>query len=109
MIHVIDAGKLDEACELFNKYIRPRLTVRIEHEPGRRPQPQIIPSTLLGAMYIQVLDELTNALKFKRCKQCPNWFSYGPGTGRRETKEFCSNRCRVAWNREKRRGLADTT
>ena len=108
LVHVIDAGDGDAASALFNRSVRPRVTVRIEIEPGRRPEPKITPATLLGAMYIQVLDELTNALSFKKCKWCPNWFSYGPGTGRRETKEFCSNRCRVAWNREKKRGLTDT-
>ena len=108
LVYEIDVGRRDEACELFNKHVHPRLSVRIEHEPGRHPQPQMAPFSLEGAMYIQLLDELTTALTFKRCKQCPNWFSYGTGTGRRETKEFCSDRCRVAWNREKRRGLGDT-
>ena len=106
LVDVIDAGRRDEACELFNKHVRPRLSARIEHEPGRRPQPQMIPFSLEGTMYIQLLDELTNTLSFKKCKWCPNWFSYGPGTGRRESKEFCFDRCRVAWNREKKRRAA---
>ncbi len=108
LVYEIDAGKRDEACNLFNKHVHPRLSIRIEREPGRRPQPQIVPFSLEGALYIQLLDELTTALKFKRCKQCPNWFSYGSGTGRRETKEFCSDRCRMARNRENKRRATTT-
>jgi len=108
LVQVIDADQRGYACELFNKHVHPRVTARIEHEPGRHTRPQMIPFNLEGALYIQVLDELTRAIKFRRCKVCPNWFSYGPGTGRRETKEFCSARCRVVWNREKKRKIRDT-
>ncbi len=115
MVHALDVGERDrnEACEWFNIHMnavpphRPQVSVWIKYGPGLRAQSRMVPSTLLGAMYLQMLDELTGRPSFKKCKWCPNWFSYGRGTGRRETKEFCSDRCRVAWNREKKRAIAD--
>lgn len=94
-----DAGSLQAACTEFNERVHPRFTARIHYERAERPELEIVPATLAGALWFQVAGELTYGTKFKRCDWCPIWFPVGPGTGHRETRKFCSNRCRMAWHR----------
>ncbi len=94
-----DGGNLETACTEFNEHVRPRFTARIYYERAKRPELEIVPATLAGALWFQVAGELTYGTKFKRCDWCPTWFPVGRGTGRRETRKFCSDRCRMAWHR----------
>ena len=95
-----DAGKLQAACELFNEHIHPRFTARIHYQPAAADRRlQIAPLTLIGALWLQVAGELTHGTRFKKCRQCPTWFPVGRGAKYRSSREFCSNRCRMAWHR----------
>ena len=108
MVDAIDGKREKEACEAFNAHIRPRMTVRIERDPFGSSLPRLhsTPLTLVGALWLQVAGQLTEGLTFRKCKQCPIHFPVGSGTRFRTTKIFCSDRCRVAWNRQKRRAGA---
>lgn len=90
---------LADLAALFEQSVRPWFTIGIDIRAGRKPRPVVVPRTLIGVMWLQVLGQITSGLRFRQCKACPSWFRYGPGTGHRSTREFCSNRCRVAWNR----------
>lgn len=111
MVGAIDDGRVREACEAFRGNTGPRMTVRIEHAPfgGRYPSLHVAPLTLVGALWLQVAGQLTQGLKFRKCKhkQCPTHFPVGARTRFRKTKVFCSDRCRVAWNRQKKKELVD--
>lgn len=96
---LIDSGSLETACAKFNEHIHPRFTTRIHYERAKRPKLKIVPATLVGTLWFQVAGELTHGTKFKRCDWCPTWFPVGPKTGHRETRKFCSDRCRMAWHR----------
>jgi endogenous inhibitor of DNA gyrase (YacG/DUF329 family) len=38
----------------------------------------------------------------RNCAHCGKSFAYGPGTGKRKTARFCSDRCRLgAWNKRR--------
>lgn len=105
VVEGIDAGARLEMASVFNDYVgrdKPSMTVRIETGEGKLPSQIVVPTNLLSAMWLQVADEITKTINFRQCEQCPRWFSYGPGTQRRETKRFCSARCRVAWNRQQK-------
>ncbi len=95
----IDTGNAASMAADFNKYVVPAMTVRIEAARGQRFRLHVTPTNLLSAMWFQVAGELTDGIRFKKCKWCPNWFPYGPRTGHKTTKVFCSDRCRKAWNR----------
>ncbi len=95
----IDTGNAASMAADFNKYVVPAMTVRIEAARGQRFRLHVTPTNLLSAMWFQVAGELTDGIRFKKFKWCPNWFPYGPRTGHRTTKVFCSDRCRKAWNR----------
>ncbi len=103
-VEAIDTGDAALMASTFNDYVGPKtaaMTARIEAVHGKRSRLQVTPTTLLSAMWFQVAGELTDGIRFKKCKWCPAWFPYGPRTGHRETKVFCSDRCRKAWNRDK--------
>lgn len=106
--HVVEgidtSGRLEMAL-VFNDYVgrdKPSMIVRIETGEGKLPSQIVVPTNLLSAIWLQIADELTGTDNFRQCRQCPRWFAYGPGTRHRETKRFCSARCRMAWHRHKK-------
>lgn len=105
IVEGIDAGARLKMTSIFNDYVgrdKPSMTVRIETGEGKLPSQKVVPINLLSAMWLQIADELTGTDNFRQCRQCPRWFAYGPGTRHRETKRFCSARCRMAWHRHKK-------
>jgi hypothetical protein len=75
---------------------------------------RLIPHSLRDALLHQAAEAIAGNRRFRRCRneQCPNWFRLGPRTaseGRTtytQRREFCSDRCRVAWARRHKREAA---
>ena len=65
------------------------------------PALYIVPNNLLAAMWLQFAQAVSTQTDLRRCLHCPTWFTYGPGTGRRKTAFYCSDRCRRAAHRAK--------
>jgi hypothetical protein len=99
VVESIDAGDKFSIASIFNHYVEPRMAVRIETARAKRPILKVVPLNLIDWMWLQVAGELTAGTKYRECKWCSRWFPYGKGTGHRETKRFCSDPCRKAWNR----------
>lgn len=104
----IDAKDYVEAAALWNERGRPRLTAGLvpTQRHGRfefRP----IPLTLRGALLLQTGEAIAHNQHWRHCRNdgCSEWFRIGDGahTSRRE---FCSDRCRVAWARQHKLGRA---
>lgn len=85
----------------FNEMARPHMRLRMTCKPGGTPEPAVVPDTLYGALWLQVATQISVAKQYRQCKSCSTWFPYGPGTGGRSTKVFCSDRCRTAWKRKR--------
>jgi hypothetical protein len=68
---------------------------------------RLMPATLRDALLNQAIEALLRNRRFRRCRneQCLNWFRLGPHSARDGGKtytarrEFCSDRCRVAFAR----------
>ena len=111
-IELIDSGRRSEAIRGLNEVRNPWMGIWIDDGPGvKKPTMRIVPKTLIGAMRLQFAGEITEEMEFRKCRACPKWFVIGPGLGytpARNTRRkiFCSDRCRVAWNRHKRRAGA---
>ncbi len=103
IVEGVEAGQKYSMASIFNQYVEPQMTVRITTDPVKRPTLQVEPLNLVAAMWLQVAGELTYGTKFRKCEWCPTWFPYGPGTKHKETKRFCSDRCRKAWHRHPER------
>jgi hypothetical protein len=101
IVDMLDVEDRKAAAELFTEEAKPRLTAGLIW-PERKPLPvfHLIPRTLHSALLLQAAEAITGDQKFRQCRNddCPEWFRLGSGafTSRRE---FCSDRCRVAWAR----------
>ncbi len=91
-----DGGDAKGAIKLYNetKYF---IRTFIRAEEMRKARLVVQPRTLFGAMLLQVADELTTGIKFKRCDNCSTWFKY------RANKNFCSSKCRYAHSNKRRK------
>ncbi len=108
-----DDAKRTECFEqiwaLFNTgRIHPRFKLEMHpHDDQRIPNKcwtEPVPENLIGAILLQVADQVSQGTRFKRCENCPKWLRVGPGSRRKATTRFCSTRCRVAWNRRHKGG-----
>lgn len=109
LIAALDDGRNNDFWRLFNEeaegldLTEPLFAARIEPHPiPSKARFKMVPNSLLAAMWLQLANASTKSTAFKQCEFCPHWFPVGPGTGRKPSKRFCSNRCRVAWNRAKK-------
>ena len=66
---------------------------------------QIVPSTLLAAMWLQFAQAIAANKVYRTCRECGNWFEVPTATdGRSERRVFCSDPCK---SKDYRRRLAD--
>jgi hypothetical protein len=77
-----------------------------ELRPVRRPDqrglmPQIAPSTLGGAIWLQILREASGWIEVIRCRNCGRWFQFDPANVRRDPF-LCSPACRTATHRQRK-------
>ncbi len=107
---------------IFNEGVKPEWPVFFGHGASLQYKMRIIPGTkklsmylapenLLSCIWVQFLQAVTNDTQLKQCAVCPTWFSFGTGTGRRSSAQYCSDRCRkvahVRSNAKKHNGLSN--
>jgi hypothetical protein len=63
---------------------------------------RLAPPSLLDALWLQAVQELSNGATVRQCRYCGQWFEAGAGTGRRLDAKFCSDQHRIAFNSLKR-------
>lgn len=90
---------------IFNEGVKPEWPVFSSHGASLQYKMRMIPGTkklsmylapenLLSCIWVQFLQAVTNDTQLKQCAVCPSWFSFGTGTGRRSSAQYCSDRCR---------------
>ncbi len=104
------AGSLGSAVNLFRSAqdadvaaLMPDMNLR-----GDRPVLSLQAGTLYGFMLMETALVVTGGAQIARCQNCQNIFATGSGTGRRNTAKYCSNRCRVAAQRNHKGGAMGT-
>lgn len=66
---------------------------------------QIVPASLLGAMWLQFANTIEGQLNYRRCKNvgCGRWMLVDPG-GKRAHADFCGDNCRLRhWRKMQKR------
>ena len=66
-------------------------------------QLRLQPPSLLDAIWLQFGQAITSNADLKSCDQCGKWFEAGAGSGRRADARFCSNKCRIEFNNQRRK------
>ncbi len=103
-----DRQALARAADQFNHSVSGiKFMARVTVPEEGRPTIELDPGSLEAVLWFQLAGQITNGTAFRRCLNCPKSFPYGrtsahPGS-RAATKRklYCSDRCRVAWNRRK--------
>ncbi|MGA7324700.1 MAG: hypothetical protein WBX25_09515 [Rhodomicrobium sp.] len=86
-----EAAKLDVIFERFGRDRAPRLYLK--------------PKSLIHFAWIELLCTISGNAGFRKCT-CGNVFTYGLEKGSRNSRLYCSNRCRVANHRTLRRNVS---
>lgn len=100
VVSILETEDQKKASVAFNSLLHPRFRIWMDIRP-EPPEMQIVPVTLYAAMMVQLAQEIAGIVRFRKCKHCPEWFSLGKNQATTR-REFCSDRCRVAWHRQNR-------
>lgn len=84
--------------DLINGRLQGNVSFQLLRESGQS-RLFAAPRHLLGAMWLQFAQAVSNQSAFKRCVECGAWFEQGSG---RADKKYCSDRCKTAFNRRQR-------
>lgn len=81
-----------------------RAVLKFHKYQGRdTPNLFIQPDSLKDAMWFQFARFVSDGMQIRNCAQCPTWFAFGSGTGRRKSALYCSDKCRKAAYEKHRR------
>src|SRR5262249_60440765 len=61
-------------------------------EATGRTQLKLVPATLLTALWLQFASAIEGNKRYRRCKECGQWFEVSPETAR-TSRLFCSGPC----------------
>lgn len=107
-LHLDDEDPARAVLSLVQRLADARLREHIETRlrfRGNLPKLNVclMPTTLLGAMWLQFAAAVDGLKRFQQCAQCgaPFEVSRDPKTGKRRDARFCSARCRVGHYRER--------
>ncbi len=73
-----------------------KVELGLHWDPRTLPQIAIKPEDLDAALHLQFAQAVAGNQQLKKCDACQTWYRFGPGTGRRETATYCSDKCRKA-------------
>ena len=96
-------GNYEDMLDCFNSPNPDDSSILILQQFSDRIRPSIVAwqEGFVGAMMAQLAQAVVGDIKIKKCEwnPCPSWLTYGPGTGRRKSGRYCSDRCRKAAHR----------
>jgi hypothetical protein len=61
------------------------------------------PKNLLAFMHLEFMQTLAGSAHFRPCAHCGFFFTIGVGTGKRKTRMYCSENCRLRQYRQSRK------
>jgi len=100
------ASALDALQESINIRMRLGRLLQVQvadARPTRRLEPIVVPTSLIGAAWGQLLEAVTEGHSFKRCRWCKSPFRIRARMERR-SKEFCDKSCANMASRKRRGG-----
>ncbi len=107
-----ERGSLRAWADRFNKEIyrgsgpdrRVSMSAKLRRtDEPLRPTLHVVPDDLISAMWLRLAQHVSSSERMQSCNLCSKWFVFGTGTGRRSSAQYCSDRCRKAFNKRQRR------
>jgi hypothetical protein len=72
------------------------LRLRVSRDESGQLGIRLMPTDLIRALWVQFAQYACSGTRLFRCQRCNAPFEVGPGTKRRSTAKFCSDRCKMA-------------
>jgi hypothetical protein len=92
---------------IVNERLKDRASARLlQSRQGNRPTVNLIPTGLIGALWLQCAQAIENGNEFRQCAECGLWFELTPRTARVD-KIFCSSACRTRAYRKRQSEVAE--
>ncbi len=89
---------------IINERMAGRVTPRLAwHDEEGRSKLLVVPTSLIGALWLQFAMVVDEGRDFRRCAHCGKWFDISPDAARRD-RIYCSHACRVAAYRARKSG-----
>jgi hypothetical protein len=89
---------------LVNSHLADYTGMRLDSVPERAPglsmALEMVPTNLLGVLWLQLARAIESDPRDQRCPQCQAWFR-APAKARRSSTTYCSPRCRMRASRER--------
>ena len=83
------------ADKIINSELEANSSARMLYDPrDGSHELHVVPSSLLGALWIQAGDLAAGRRDYHKCEQCRTWIALSPDTSRAD-RRFCSDRCRT--------------
>jgi hypothetical protein len=104
-IALASSGDLVSLASHFTKHAHVETVISYRHVDRRGPPEMFLECVNLASLaWCQVAQQATTNEEFRRCGWCGTHFVVAGKEGHRRSRRFCSDRCRVAANRAKKRG-----
>jgi len=89
--------------DLINEGLKGRVSAQMgwSNDEGRQVT-QLVPDSLIGAMWLQFSMAVSRDIDFEHCLECQSWFEIAPGSGRPD-KSYCSDACRMRAYRKRKK------
>ena len=97
-----DLSEIMNICNVTESVVSTRLQLR--RDAGGKLKLHYEPPNLLGAMWLQFAQLVCDGGRLHRCERCAAPIAVGPGTGRRNTSQWCGNACKVAVYKTTKKG-----
>ena len=79
----------------INEALKERVSPQLcWNQPRTALSLQLVPSSLVAALWLQLAYAIERGVQFRRCAECGRWFEVSPSVGRAD-KQFCSHACRT--------------
>jgi hypothetical protein len=89
--------------ERLPQLLVPQMDHDLRHD---RLSVKLVPSNLLGALWLLFMQAMIERRQFRRCQQCSSWFEIRP-PATRSTRIYCGDTCRIAARRARARMARD--
>ncbi len=94
--------------DFINDGLRARASPELKWEASQqRHATHLVPSSLIGALWLQLALAVEGNKEHRQCHECKSWFEIFPGSGRPD-KLYCSDACRMRAYRKRKVGRRRT-
>lgn len=89
--------------ERFDALLRVGFEIKDDPSLERPFQRTYVPRSLLGALWLEFGNYLSEEREYERCDVCDTWFEIAPKQGTRGSRRYCSDACRFGAHPKRKR------